>query len=72
MEAPRNDAHRLIEECMIAANVQAARFLKKHRIPTLFRVHGKPDEDRLEELRLFLQGFNIQLPTRSGHRTAPI
>src|SRR5690606_2512988 len=55
--------HRLIEECMIAANVQAARFLKKHRIPALYRVHGKPEEDRLEQLRQFLQGFNIQLPT---------
>ena len=48
VEQPRNDAHRLIEECMIAANVQAARFLKKHRIPTLYRVHGQPEEDRLE------------------------
>lgn len=62
VEAPRNDAHRLIEECMIAANVQAARFLKKHRIPTLYRVHGQPEEERLEQLRQFLQGFNIQLP----------
>jgi ribonuclease R len=63
VESTRNDAHRLIEECMIAANVQAARFLKKHRIPALYRVHGQPEADRLETLRLFLQGFNIQLPT---------
>lgn len=62
VEQPRNDAHRLIEECMIAANVQAARFLKKHRIPTLYRVHGKPEEDRLEQLRVFLRGFAIELP----------
>jgi ribonuclease R len=62
-EVSRNDAHRLIEECMIAANVQAARFLKKHRIPTLYRVHGQPEADRLEQLRQFLQGFNIHLPT---------
>jgi ribonuclease R len=62
VEAARNDAHRLIEECMIAANVQAARFLKKHRIPTLFRVHGQPEADRLTQLREFLQGFGIQLP----------
>jgi ribonuclease R len=48
---------------MIAANVQAARFLKKHRIPTLYRVHGQPEEDRLEQLRQFLQGFGISLPT---------
>jgi ribonuclease R len=63
LETTRNDAHRLIEECMIAANVQAAKFLKKHRIPTLYRVHGQPEEDRLEQLRQFLQGFGISLPT---------
>ena len=53
-EYPRNDAHRLIEECMIAANVEAARLLKKHKLPALFRIHGKPDEDRIEELKRFL------------------
>jgi ribonuclease R len=63
VESTRNDAHRLIEECMIAANVEAARFLKKHRMPTLYRVHGSPEDDRLETLRKFLQGFGIQLPT---------
>lgn len=62
VEHARNDAHRLIEECMIAANVQAARFLKRHKIPTLYRVHGPPEEERLEQLRLFLQGFGIHLP----------
>jgi ribonuclease R len=62
VEQPRNDAHRLIEECMIAANVEAAKFLRKHRIPTLFRVHGGPEEDRLEQLREFLRGFAIDLP----------
>jgi len=63
VEQPRNDAHRLIEECMIAANVEAARFLKKHRIPTLYRVHGQPEEERLQTLRQFLNGFGIHLPT---------
>ena len=63
VESTRNDAHRLIEECMIAANVEAARFLKKHRMPTLYRVHGSPEHDRLETLRQFLRGFGIQLPT---------
>lgn len=62
VESSRNDAHRLIEECMIAANVQAAKFLKKHKIPTLYRVHGSPAEDRLEKLREFLRGFAINLP----------
>jgi len=62
VEQSRNDAHRLIEECMIAANVEAARFLAKHKIPTLFRVHGQPEAERLETLRQFLGGFGIQLP----------
>ena len=58
---PRNDAHRLIEECMIAANVEAAAFLKKRRLPALFRIHGKPDEDRIEELKHFLSMRGVHL-----------
>jgi ribonuclease R len=60
----RNDAHRIIEECMIAANVEAARFLRRHRIATLFRVHAGPDEERLEDLASFLQAYDIRLPRR--------
>ncbi len=60
-EYPRNDAHRLIEECMIAANVQAAGFLKKHKLPALFRIHGKPDEERMEELKRFLSMRGVLL-----------
>ncbi len=60
----RNDAHRIIEECMIAANVEAARFLEKHKIPTLYRVHAAPEEDRLTALREFLGAFGLKLPTR--------
>jgi ribonuclease R len=60
-EYPRNDAHRLIEECMIAANVQAAGFLKKKRLPALFRIHGQPDEDRIEELKRFLAMRGVHL-----------
>ena len=62
VEAPRNDAHRLIEECMIAANVAAARFLDRHKVPTLYRVHGLPEIDRLETLRQFLREFGLWLP----------
>jgi ribonuclease R len=58
----RNDAHRLIEECMIAANVQAAKFLKKHRIHGLYRVHDKPDPDRFDELRQYLLGLGLKVP----------
>jgi len=60
-EYPRNDAHRLIEECMIAANVEAAGFLKKRKLPALFRIHGRPDEDRIEELKRFLSMRGVHL-----------
>ena len=59
---PRNDAHRLIEECMIAANVEAAKFLKKQRIPGLYRVHPKPDPDRFNDLRLYLISLGLKVP----------
>jgi ribonuclease R len=58
---PRNDAHRVIEECMIAANVEAAKFLKKHRIPGLYRVHARPDPDRFNELRLYLTSLGLRV-----------
>ena len=58
----RNDAHRLIEECMIAANVEAAGFLTKNRIPGLFRVHDKPDEEKFDSLRLYLTSLGLQVP----------
>ncbi len=60
-EYPRNDAHRLIEECMIAANVEAARFLKKHKMPALFRIHGRPEEERIQDLKRFLSLRGVHL-----------
>ncbi len=57
----RNDAHRLIEECMLAANVATARFLEKAEIPTLYRVHATPDEEKIAALRLFLGELGLQL-----------
>jgi len=59
---PRNDAHRLIEECMIAANVEAAKFLKQHKIPGLYRVHPKPDVERFNDLRLYLISLGLKVP----------
>ncbi len=58
----RNDAHRLIEECMIAANVQAAKFLRRHKIQGLYRVHAKPDPESFSELREFLSGLGFKVP----------
>jgi len=57
----RNEAHMLIEECMIAANVCSARFLLKHKIAGLFRVHDKPDSEKVAGLREFLGEFGLQL-----------
>ena len=57
----RNDAHRLIEECMLAANVAVARFLEKEKIPTLYRVHMPPEEDKVTSLRQFLGELGLQL-----------
>ena len=59
--APRNVAHRIIEECMVAANVAAARFLERHRLPALFRIHEGPSPDKVEELRVFLEEFGLKL-----------
>jgi len=58
----RNDAHKLIEECMIAANVQAAKFLSKRKIPALYRVHAPPPAEKYEDLLQFLREFKLKLP----------
>ncbi len=57
----RNDAHKIIEECMIAANVAAARFLAKAKIPSLYRTHEGPNEEKLQELRVFLGELGLSL-----------
>lgn len=59
---PRNDAHKLIEECMIAANVEAARFLLRRRIPAPFRIHERPPEAKYADLLEFLQEFGLRMP----------
>jgi ribonuclease R len=55
--------HKIIEECMIAANVEAAKRIRRGRIAGLYRVHAGPDEEKLEELMAFLKTF--------GHKVAP-
>jgi ribonuclease R len=57
----RNDAHRVIEECMLAANVCASEFLRKHEQAALYRVHQGPTPERLLGLREFLKGFGLEL-----------
>jgi ribonuclease R len=55
----RNDAHRLIEECMILANVAVAQELEKTHTPTLYRVHGQPEPEKLDRLTGTLAALDI-------------
>jgi ribonuclease R len=57
----RNDAHRLIEECMLAANVCASDFLRRHDHAMLYRIHEGPTPEKLAAAREFLKGFGLQL-----------
>ena len=58
----RNDAHKLIEECMLAANVCTAEFLARHKHPALYRVHEGPTPEKLTALRDFLASCALALP----------
>ncbi|MFD2231430.1 ribonuclease R [Alkalimarinus sediminis] len=57
----RNEAHKIIEECMLSANVATARFLKKNKMHTLYRVHEGPGPEKLENLREFLGELGLHL-----------
>ncbi len=57
----RNDAHRIIEECMLAANVCASDFLAQHKQTCLYRIHEAPSEEKLRNLRSFLGEFGLTL-----------
>ena len=57
----RNDAHKLIEECMLSANVAAADFFEANSVPMLYRVHEGPTEEKLENLRKFLGELGLDL-----------
>ncbi|WP_207802680.1 ribonuclease R [Motiliproteus coralliicola] len=65
----RNDAHKLIEECMLCANVATARFLEKLKIPALYRVHQGPKTQKLENLRAYLGELGLNLP--GGEKPTP-
>lgn len=69
----RNDAHRIVEECMLLANVCASRLLQKANLPTLYRVHEGPDPQKLKDLKDFLRAFGLRLsggeqPTPKDYR----
>lgn len=58
----RNDAHRLIEECMLAANICASLMLNDSGAAGIYRVHDAPDEERIADARVFLRQFKLLLP----------
>ena len=60
----RNDAHKIIEECMILANVATAKFVEKHEMPGLFRVHDKPSEDKYNNFISYLAELGIEMPKK--------
>ncbi|HUO43402.1 MAG TPA: ribonuclease R [Burkholderiales bacterium] len=61
VKVERNDAHRVIEECMLAANVCASDYLRSRGHPVLYRIHEGPTPEKLNALREFLKGFGLQL-----------
>ena len=66
----RLDAHRLIEEFMILANVAAAETLERGRVPLIYRVHDDPDPQRVNALREFLQSLDLSFPKGGALRAA--
>ncbi len=66
----RNDAHKLIEECMLCANVATADFFARNEVPIVYRVHEGPTEEKLENLRKFLGELGLDL--RGGAKPTPL
>ncbi|MDG6333372.1 ribonuclease R [Glaesserella parasuis] len=65
----RNDAHKIIEECMILANIASARFVEEANEPALFRIHAQPSEEKLTSFRTFLKERGLFL--NGGLRPTP-
>ncbi len=58
----RNQAHKIIEECMILANVATAKYLEKHKLPALYRVHDKPSAEKFQHFVNYLAELGIKVP----------
>lgn len=65
----RNDAHKIIEECMICANVAAAKFFIKHKVPGVYRTHQGPTEKKLQVLQNYLRSLGLFIAT--GNKVKP-
>ena len=66
----RNDAHKIIEECMILANIASANFIEKHQEPALYRIHAVPSEEKLTAFRSFLAECGLSLS--GGNKPTPM
>jgi ribonuclease R len=62
----RTVSHKIIEECMLAANVSVAKYLEKSKLPFLYRIHSTPSLERLDKLRDFLANFALKLGGKSS------
>lgn len=57
----RNEAHLVIEECMIAANICAAKYLKKNKVPSLYRIHEGPNPNKVQDMIEFLSAYGVKM-----------
>jgi len=64
VKRPRNDAHRLVEELMLAANEAVARFFDARGLPTVYRIHDQPDEEKLEAFAQLARTHGFELPEK--------
>lgn len=65
-QTQRNEAHMLIEECMVSANICAAKFLKKNKVPNLYRNHEGPNSKKTDDLYTFLAMYGLNMHVAKG------
>lgn len=68
----RNVAHKIIEECMLCANVATAKFLDKYKIPSLYRNHEGPPDEKLMDLNTFLREIGLSMGTGKKKKPEPL
>ena len=65
----RNEAHKIIEECMISANIAAAQFIERHEIPGLFRSHKGPKVEKIDDVKDFIGGLGLKVKFKGDKET---